>query len=143
MPSAGAGHPSEADTRGWVQLSCQAYKINTEGFAEWRDGDKRSRRSCATGVAPFPDMRMAELATYSILWAVYAALVVMFGFWLRRKPYRVVGLAAFVPILLKVFFLDLAQLEQLPRVLATFVLGIMLLAVIRVPTAARIFVSDA
>ena len=102
-------------------------------------------QAATTGVAPFPDMRMAELATYSILWAVYAALVVVFGFWLRQKPYRVVGLAAFVPILLKVFFLDLAQLEQLPRVLATFVLGIMLLAVSFVYQrfAARIVGSDA
>ena len=39
------------------------------------------------------------------------------------------GLIAFGPILMKVFFVDLAQLEELPRVLATFALGIMLLAV--------------
>ena len=34
--------------RGWVQLFCQTYKINTEGIAGWRNGDKRSRRSCGT-----------------------------------------------------------------------------------------------
>ena len=36
------------DTRGWVQLSCQTHKINIEGFTEWRDSDKRSRRSYGT-----------------------------------------------------------------------------------------------
>ena len=34
----------------------------------------------ALGSRPFPDMRMAEMATYSIVWAIYAALMVAAGF---------------------------------------------------------------
>ena len=53
----------------------------------------------------------------------------MAGFALRNRFYRFVGLIAFLPILAKVFLIDLAQLEDLSRVLATFVLGAILLAV--------------
>ncbi len=78
---------------------------------------------------PFPDMRMAEGATYSIVWAIYAALVVAAGFVLRYPLFRILGLAAFGPIVLKVFFIDLSTLRWLPRVLALAVLGLMLLGV--------------
>lgn len=82
-----------------------------------------------SGRATFADMRMARLASYSILWAVYAAAVVVGGFVLRYSLFRILGLAAFVPILAKVFLVDLSELELLPRVLAFAVLGVMLLAV--------------
>jgi hypothetical protein len=82
-----------------------------------------------SGSAPFPDMRMARMATYSIVWALYAAALVGAGFWLRYRLLRIVGLVAFLPILLKVFLVDLASLELFPRVLALAVLGVALLAV--------------
>jgi hypothetical protein len=81
------------------------------------------------GRTPFPDMRMAEMATYSIVWAIYAALMVAAGFAIRYKLFRILGLAAFGVILAKVFFIDLESLQWLPRVLALAVLGIMLLGV--------------
>ncbi len=85
------------------------------------------RQAQATGEHPFANMRMAELASYSILWAVYAAGLVAAGFATRYPLYRLLGLVSFGPILLKVFLVDLAQLELLPRVLAFSVLGVMLL----------------
>ena len=78
---------------------------------------------------PFPDMRMARMATFSIVWAIYAASVVAGGFVLRYRLLRILGLVAFVPILLKVFLVDLGSLDLLPRVLALAVLGMMLLGV--------------
>ena len=75
------------------------------------------------------DPRMAQLATYSIVWAIYAAVLVTLGFLLRYPLFRILGLAAFVPILAKVFLVDLASLELLPRVLAFAVLGVVLLGV--------------
>jgi len=75
------------------------------------------------------NLRMARLAGYSILWAIYAAILVAVGFILPYRWFRLIGLIAFGPILLKVFFVDLAELELFPRVLAFGVLGIMLLAV--------------
>lgn len=80
-------------------------------------------------VAPFPNMEMAEQATYSVAWAIYAALVVLAGFLLRYRLFRILGLLGFVPILAKVFLVDLAHLRLFPRVLALAVLGLMLLAV--------------
>jgi len=83
----------------------------------------------AAGRTPFPDMRMAEMATYSIVWAIYAGLMVAVGFAINYKLFRILGLAAFGIILAKVFFIDLESLRWLPRVLALAVLGMMLLAV--------------
>lgn len=81
------------------------------------------------GYQPFSNMRMAEQATFSILWAVYAAAAVVAGLLLRWPTLRYVGLVGLALTLAKVFFVDLAQLRLLPRVLALAVLGIMLLAV--------------
>lgn len=71
----------------------------------------------------------AELATYSIVWILFAVAIVIWGFVTKSLFYRTVGLLAFVPILLKVFVIDLSQLDQLARVLATFTLGSSLLGV--------------
>ncbi len=71
----------------------------------------------------------AELVTYSIVWILFAVAIVIWGFLTRSLFYRTVGLLAFVPILLKVFLVDLSQLDQLARVLATFALGAALLGV--------------
>jgi uncharacterized membrane protein len=83
--------------------------------------------AASQGWKPFSDMRMVRLATYSIVWAIYAGLMVAVGFVLKYKLFRIIGLGAFVPILAKVFFIDLASLRLMPRVLALFVLGMMLL----------------
>src|SRR5262249_18266146 len=83
----------------------------------------------AAGRNPFPDMRMAEMATYSIVWAIYAGLMVAVGFAINYKLFRILGLTAFGGILAKVFFIDLESLRWLPRVLALAVLGMMLLGV--------------
>jgi Predicted membrane protein (DUF2339) len=85
--------------------------------------------AAANGWTPFVDMHMAEMATYSIVWAIYAAIVVAIGFAMRHPLFRILGLVAFGPILLKVFFIDMESLRLLPRVLALAVLGLMLLGV--------------
>jgi uncharacterized membrane protein len=78
---------------------------------------------------PFENMSMAQQATYSIVSTLFAVAIVVFGFLLRSRFYRILGLLAFAPILLKVFLVDLSQLDQLARILATFALGISLLGV--------------
>lgn len=83
----------------------------------------------ARGSLPFRDMRMAELAAYSILWAVYAAAAVVLGMLLRWPTLRVIGLIGLALTLVKVFFVDLASLQLFPRILALAVLGMMLLGV--------------
>ena len=74
-------------------------------------------------------MAMAQQATYSIVSTVFAVAIVVLGFLVRSRFYRILGLLTFGPILLKVFLVDLSQLESLARILATFALGIALLGV--------------
>ncbi|MEC7501971.1 MAG: DUF2339 domain-containing protein, partial [Planctomycetota bacterium] len=71
----------------------------------------------------------SELATYSIAWILFAVAVVLWGFITKSLFYRVLGLLAFIPILIKVFLIDLSQLDQLARILAAFALGLALLGI--------------
>jgi len=68
-----------------------------------------------------------EQATYSIVWAIYAALLVAVGFVLPYRFARLLGLLGFLLVAMKVFFLDLAELPLIARVLALAVLGALLL----------------
>ncbi len=71
----------------------------------------------------------AELAAYSIAWILLAAAIVIWGFITKSLFYRVLGLLAFVPIVLKVFLIDMSQLDQLARILAAFALGLSLMGI--------------
>ncbi len=81
------------------------------------------------GRVSLPQIGMAEQATYSIVWAVYAAVIVVIGFALRHRVFRLLGLIGFAPIVGNVFLIDLKNLEVLPRVLAFAVLGLTLMGV--------------
>ncbi len=83
----------------------------------------------STGYSAFGRITMVEQATYSIAWAVYAAMLVGIGFALRYRLYRWLGLCGFAFVVGKVFLVDLSELELFPRVLAFAVLGLMLLGV--------------
>ena len=85
--------------------------------------------AAVAGWSPFADMHMAEMATYSIVWAIYAAIVVVVGFAMRYQLFRLLGLIGFGVIVLKVFFIDLESLRWLPRMSALAVLGVLLIAV--------------
>ena len=66
----------------------------------------------------FSNAWMAQMASYSILWAAYAAGLVALGLAMRYAIYRYLGLLAFVFIVGKVFLVDLRELELFPRVMA-------------------------
>lgn len=63
----------------------------------------------------------------SILWSVFALTLVFHGIKRRIRPLRLVGLGLFALVAWKVFFVDLARLEQLYRILAFLVLGMLVL----------------
>ncbi|MEX2172289.1 MAG: DUF2339 domain-containing protein [Pirellulales bacterium] len=73
--------------------------------------------------------RMVELASYSVLWGVYASLAVVLGIVLKYRCYRLFGLSVLMLVLAKVFFVDLAALELMPRILALAVLGLLMMGV--------------
>lgn len=65
----------------------------------------------------------------SVLWAAYAAALAAFGFVHRVAVVRWAALALFAFTIIKAMLVDIAQLEQLYRIIVFFVLGILLLLV--------------
>lgn len=65
----------------------------------------------------------------SVLWSVYAAALAAVGFAHRSAAIRWAGLVLFGMTMLKVMLIDIAQLEQLYRIIVFLVLGGLLLVV--------------
>ena len=63
----------------------------------------------------------------SVTWAVFATALIVIGLQRRYAPIRYFAIALFGLTILKVFFSDLAELEQIYRVMSVIGLGIMLL----------------
>ncbi|MCQ8129014.1 DUF2339 domain-containing protein [Methylomonas rivi] len=63
----------------------------------------------------------------SILWSAFALTLVFLGIKRQIAMFRLVGLGLFALVAWKVFFIDLARLEQLYRILAFIVLGMLAL----------------
>ena len=64
----------------------------------------------------------------SILWAVFALGLILRGIVRQASALRYLGLGLFAIVVWKVFFVDLAQLDQIFRIVAFLVLGIVVLA---------------
>jgi len=62
----------------------------------------------------------------SALWAVYAAAVLAVGFWRKLALLRWTALCLFAATILKVFFHDMADLREIYRILAFFVVALLL-----------------
>ena len=65
----------------------------------------------------------------SVLWATYAAGLAALGFKRRIAAIRWAALALFALTVIKAMLIDIAQLQQLYRIIVFFVLGVLLLAV--------------
>ena len=63
----------------------------------------------------------------SILWTLFALSLILRGIWRNIRELRYIGLALFAIVAWKVFFVDLGQLDQLYRIVAFLVLGVLLL----------------
>ena len=61
--------------------------------------------------------------SYSIAWALFALLLLIIGIRKRNKPARYAGLGLLGFVLLKLFFHDLSQLQQLYRIAALIVVA--------------------
>jgi uncharacterized membrane protein len=64
----------------------------------------------------------------SILWTCFALTLLVVGIRRRQHVTRYMGLGLFAVVAWKVFFVDLASLDQIYRIVAFIVLGIMVLA---------------
>jgi hypothetical protein len=65
----------------------------------------------------------------SVLWGVYALLIVILGIWKRKKHLRVGAFVLFAVTLLKLFFYDISHLDNLPKTIIFVSLGILLLII--------------
>ncbi|MGM0489376.1 MAG: DUF2339 domain-containing protein [Planctomycetota bacterium] len=63
----------------------------------------------------------------SILWSLFALGLILSGILKDLRALRYVGLGLFAVVVWKVFFVDLARLEQLYRIIAFIVLGVLIL----------------
>lgn len=78
-----------------------------------------------TGLSRFlPDFRMGGI---SIFWSLFAIALLLAGILKGRAALRGIGLVLLGGTILKVFFVDLAGLDQLYRIIAFIVLGIVVL----------------
>jgi uncharacterized membrane protein len=96
--------------------------LTTEITAYWHVQDVRYASALASA-----DSHFAREMMLSITWAVYATLLIVVG--LRRKyaPIRYFAMTVFVVTIVKVFAIDLAELDRIYRVLSVVGLGVTLL----------------
>lgn len=79
-----------------------------------------------TGLSRFlPDFRMGGISIY---WSLFAITLLLAGILRGRAALRGIGLVLLGGTILKVFFVDLAGLDQLYRIIAFIVLGVVVLA---------------
>jgi len=67
--------------------------------------------------------------TLSVVWGLYAGIVIGIGFARRFKPVRLLGMSLLGLTVLKVFFVDMQELARGYRIAAFVALGLLLLAV--------------
>lgn len=79
------------------------------------------------GVADSGDTRQIGQALLSAFWAVAGLGAVLYGLLRDVQRFRLAGLALLALAIAKVYTYDLAELEQLPRVLSFIALGLLLL----------------
>jgi uncharacterized membrane protein len=75
------------------------------------------------------DATFARGLTVSLLWAFYAAVLIVIGILRRYAPIRYTAIALFGLTIGKVFLVDLAGLEGIYRVVGLMIVGAVLLAV--------------
>jgi predicted membrane protein DUF2339 len=97
--------------------------LTSEITGYWHVHDGRQ----VSSALPSATSHFAREMMLSITWAMYATVLIVVG--LRRKyvPIRYFAMSVFVVTIIKVFFIDLAELDRIYRVLSVIGLGVMLL----------------
>jgi uncharacterized membrane protein len=75
------------------------------------------------------DLELAQQLALSLVWALYGALLLVFGYVRSSRLLRVLGLVLLSLTTLKVFVFDLSSLDRAYRIVSFIVLGAILLAV--------------
>jgi len=80
-------------------------------------------------VLRFTDSHYAYQLSLSVLWGLYASLLTGVGILKRLREARILGILLLSVTVLKVFLIDLSELETFYRIISFVVLGLLLLAV--------------
>jgi hypothetical protein len=96
--------------------------LTSEITAYWQVNDMRHASAFASANSHF-----AREMMLSITWALYATMLIVVGLKKRYAPIRYFAMAVFVITIVKVFAIDLAELDRIYRVLSVVGLGITLL----------------
>jgi len=96
--------------------------LTSEITAYWHVNDMRHVSAFASANSHF-----AREMMLSITWALYATLLIVVGLKRRYAPIRYFAMAVFVITIVKVFAIDLAELDRIYRVLSVVGLGVTLL----------------
>jgi uncharacterized membrane protein len=75
------------------------------------------------------DIRSRMQLSISALWGFYSIVLVTVGILRRLQPLRLLAILLFAATILKVFFVDLSEMEKIYRIIASIGLGVILLAV--------------
>ena len=75
------------------------------------------------------ESRYAKQLTLSVIWALYASIIIGIGIAKKLKLLRLLGIALIGITILKLFLVDLAELRTIYRIISFVVLGFILLAV--------------
>jgi len=65
----------------------------------------------------------------SILWGVYALLLIVIGLWKKKKHLRIGAIVLFTVTLIKLFFYDISYLDTIAKTIVFVALGVLLLII--------------
>jgi uncharacterized membrane protein len=71
----------------------------------------------------------AQRLSLSIIWAIYSAALIVFGFVKRHAPSRILAIVLFAVTIFKVFIIDMKGLQNIYRIISFIGLGVILLCV--------------
>ncbi|TFG74940.1 MAG: DUF2339 domain-containing protein [Flavobacteriales bacterium] len=78
----------------------------------------------------------------TILWGLYALLLIVLGIWKKKKHLRIAAIVLFSATLLKLFFYDIAHLSTLSKTVVLIALGVLLLIISFLYNRFRQSISD-
>src|SRR5690606_31875011 len=78
----------------------------------------------------------------SILWGIYALLLIALGIWKKKKHLRIGAMSLFGVTLLKLFFYDISHLDTIAKTVVFVSLGILLLIISFLYNKYRHIISD-
>jgi uncharacterized membrane protein len=82
---------------------------------------------CENTIEDFLKARWMSQMSLSVVWAIYAVIVLCIGFWRRIRPLRLAALGLLGITAVKLLLVDMSQVQQIYRIVSFLVLGAMMI----------------